>query len=154
LSKAKKGTEEICELLRQREAGAVEPELKKMLRETHNAHVNLFNKVIDTATSALQLPGLMSEAAEKAKVDVVQDSSLRDKTPAEVLANIKASMKFDPFLKQFSIAGAIFPTGSAIDDFVGTNEAFLQRNAGSRDVKGRIERVLRTFLKDVASLPL
>ena len=154
LAKAKKGTEEICELLRQRQAGAKEPELKKMLRETHNAQVSLLDMVFDIATSALKLPGLMSEAADKAKIAALQDSTLKNKAPVEVLANIKASMKFDPFLKQFSIAGAIFPTSSVIDDFINTNQAFLQRSAGSLDVRGRIERVLRTFVKDVASLPL
>lgn len=154
LKRAAKGRDEVAEILRQRAATAAEAELRGMLEATRDNHAKIFDRILDVARSAGSLPTQIQAAASKAKADAEHDVTLKNVDPAVALANARASLQFDPILKEFAIAFALFPEVNAIEAYTDMSEAFLQRKAGSVDVGGRVEHVLRTFLKDVVGIAL
>lgn len=154
LKRAAKGRDEVAEILRQRARKAAEAELRETLEATCENHVQIFVRILDVATSVGSLPTQIQAAASKAKAEAEQDVILKNVDPTVALANARASLQFDPTLKEFAIAFAVFPEVNAIEAYTDMSEAFLQRRAGSMNVGGRVGHVLKTFLNDVVGIAL
>lgn len=154
LKRAAKGRDESLEILRKRAETTAEAELRTICEVTQRAHVQIFERILNVAESAGNLPKQLSAVASPAIASVGQDEALKNLDPAAVLATAKASQRFDPALRELAVSLGIFPLVTAIEAYTATNESFLEHKAGSVNPGERMKRVLKAFLKDVAATPL